>query len=69
MDIKNIQFDLIVFIFQELLSNIEELKSNQYKDMEFEVYHEYMESDLIFSQTDMALVQIAFFASVIMFPK
>ena len=51
------------------MSNIEELKSNQYKDMEFEVYHEYMESDLIFSQTDMALVQIAFFASVIMFPK
>jgi len=52
-----------------LLSNIEELKCTRYKDEKFLVYKEYLKSDVIFSQLDMALVQIAFFASIIMFPK
>ena len=51
------------------MSNIEELRNTRFKDHEFPIYEEYTNTDVIFSQLDMALVQIAFFASIIIFPR
>lgn len=50
-----------------LLNNLRHIRENGIQT--FPVYERYMKSHLLFSQFDMALVQMAFFASIIVFPR
>ena len=51
-----------------LLDNLSQYKERYFKDDKFELYHRYINSDIAFSQMDMAMVQAAFFASFTAFP-
>ena len=51
-----------------LFQNLSEIKNTRFKDKEFELYHRYVNSEIAFSQMDMAMVQAAFFASFTAFP-
>ena len=61
---------LIKFLsfLKAFLEGIKDFRTRVFKDTRFVIYDKYMESDVVFSQFDMALVQIAFFASVVVFP-
>jgi len=45
------------------------VKNELFNAKSFPVYDQYLKSDMIFSQFDMAMVQVAFFASVVVFPQ
>merc|ERR1711963_289085 len=45
------------------------MKKERLNSKSFSIYDQYLKSDVIFSQFDMAMVQIAFFASVVVFPQ
>lgn len=54
---------------QALMSDLEYYKTRVFQSTSFPIFDKYMRSDVIFSQFDMAMVQIAFFASVVIFPQ
>ena len=51
-----------------LFQNLSDIKEAQFKEKRFELYEKYINSEVAFSQMDMALVQAAFFASFTAFP-
>ena len=54
---------------QVLLTGIEAVKKDKFSLKSFPIFEQYMKCDVIFSQFDMAMVQVAFFASVVVFPQ
>jgi hypothetical protein len=53
---------------QVLFENLSQIKDRKFKGKHFELFHRYVNSEVAFSQMDMALVQAAFFASFTAFP-
>lgn len=51
-----------------LLQNLKVLKESDFHGVQFPVYERYCMSEVLFSQFDMAMVQSAFFASIVIFP-
>ena len=52
-----------------LLKGLKSIKEDQFQFKTYPMYDKYMESNLLFSQFDMAMVQVAFFASIVIFPQ
>ena len=52
-----------------LYRNLSEIKETRFKNKKFELFHRYINSEVAFSQMDMAMVQAAFFASFTAFPN
>merc|ERR1711997_365239 len=48
-----------------LLKGLKSIKEDQFQFKTYPIYDKYMETNLLFSQFDMAMVQVAFFASEI----
>ena len=48
---------------------LESLQNHPNSKLNHEIYEEYSKNEVVFSQFDMALVHIAFFASVVVFPE
>ena len=55
-------------VFQVLMINLQKV-SDEMCESEFDYFNKYVDSKLVFSNFDMALVQSAFFASIITFPE
>ena len=53
---------------EAFLVAVKDFRDRVFADTNFPIYDRYIDSDVVFSQFDMALVQIAFFASVVVFP-
>ena len=51
------------------MRNLKYYREEVFGSQTFSIYQKYMTSDVIFSQFDMAMVQSAFFASVVVFPE
>lgn len=51
-----------------LLENLKKIRQDNTLGIDFSAYDKYRNADIIFSQLDMAMVQSAFFASLVMFP-
>ena len=62
-DLKLVKLDYV------MLENIQRIKKTKFQDVNFQAYETFVNSELFFTQFDMALVQSAFFASLITFPK
>ena len=52
-----------------VLNNLQELQKTHFKDVKYHFYQKYIEAKEVFTQFDMAMVQSAFFASLVVFPK
>ena len=51
-----------------MLQNLQRIKQMHFQNVDFEAFATFVNSDVFFSQFDMALVQCAFFAGIITFP-
>ena len=52
-----------------LLENLQDIRSIHFSTVEFNLYEKYICAPIIFSQFDMAMVQSAFFSSILCFPE
>ena len=52
-----------------LLENLSEIREKHFYNTEFTIYKKYTSASIIFSQFDMAMVQSAFFGSMLNFPE
>ena len=52
-----------------LLNNFKHIKENDFQEIKFEFFEKYVNAKDVFTQFDMAMVQSAFFASLVVFPK
>ena len=52
-----------------LLNNFKHIKENEFQEIKFEFFEKYVNAKDVFTQFDMAMVQSAFFASLVVFPK
>ena len=51
-----------------ILDNLREIQETHFFGADFSAYDKYLKARVKFSQVDMAMVQAAFFASVVTFP-
>ena len=52
-----------------LLKNLQEIKEKHFSNTKFTIFEKYTSAPIIFSQFDMAMVQSAFFGSMLTFPE
>ena len=52
-----------------MLENLQKIKQMHFQNVDFEAFATFVNSNVFFSQFDMALVQSAFFAGIITFPN
>lgn len=63
------QIDKLEPLDHILLENLQEIRNIHFTNVKFKFYEKYVNSSIIFSQLDMALVQSAFFSNLITFPE
>ena len=51
------------------MASLQEIKAKHFAGVKFLAYEKYIQSEVTFSQFDMAMVQAAFFASLLTFPR
>ena len=52
-----------------LLENLRQIREDEFNGAKFDAYEKYVKSETLFSQFDMAMVQGAFFAGLVAYPK